>query len=344
MLLRRVSRQAFTLLDFLMILMVIAILLALLLPAINAAREAARQSQCQNNLKQLTLGVSDARKRAGPYADGGWGAAGLAIVISASVSLSPVDGCTTHCPSWNLPHFMIWARKSPPPGEKMRSSEIGQSRRRSPYCTAHAAAALAFRGSIPGRSSTRACPRSRIAATTRPTRRRLHQPRRSVSPHWQSLRRAAIPAGHFGRRRRQGLRDQSANAKATFKAVADAANGVIFAAAMIGFRDITTARPTPTAGREVRQSDYYATGEDPATTPPRWLGDNQNVSRWTFLPPLEDTAGYLAPWQFGSVHPRGVQNGLCDGSVRQIDYTIDPDSTTPSESQGQQTRAVDILQ
>src|SRR3712207_8299745 len=49
------QRPAFTLVELLVVIAIIAILIALLLPAIQAAREAARRSQCQNNLKNLTL-------------------------------------------------------------------------------------------------------------------------------------------------------------------------------------------------------------------------------------------------------------------------------------------------
>jgi prepilin-type N-terminal cleavage/methylation domain-containing protein/prepilin-type processing-associated H-X9-DG protein len=64
-------QHGFTLVELLVVIAIIGVLVALLLPAIQAAREAARRTQCNNNLRQIGIGMQNHLGALGSFPTGG---------------------------------------------------------------------------------------------------------------------------------------------------------------------------------------------------------------------------------------------------------------------------------
>ncbi len=318
-----------TLIEVLVVVAIFAVLAALLVAAVQTAREDARQQQCRNNLKQLVLACLNHETVTKRFPTGGWGFA------------------WTGDPDWGFGQTQPggWLYNTGPFAESQSWHDLGAGQANvaaknaanlerledvvySLWCcpTRRRCATLPWRNpwGIVNAGVPKTVERTDYAANGGDYYTSAGAPK---APLWESAPPgieagpASLAEGGVG-----GSKGRIARAEKTFANVARAATGMIYCGSLIRLADVTNgAETTYLLGEKAIDADYYTTGQDLGDRFAALVGDCPDVSRWTFLPPVPDLAGYCSPWRFGSAHPAGFNMGFCNGAVKLTSFAIDPD-------------------
>lgn len=305
----RPRRLGFTLVELLVVIAIIGVLVALLLPAVQAAREAARRMQCHNHLKQMALAALIHEERQGYLPTGGWGWMWTG---------DPDRGLGANQPAgWNyslLPYI-----------EQQAVYELGADGDPATITTKQRDGAL-VRDQTP--IAVFACPSRRANKI---------YPRPKGMTYTNGL-----------RVDKAGILDYAANAGDTQPlwqsgpgSINDVVNntfnfgttqnntGISYARSEITIGNIVDGTTnTYMLGERSLMPEDYASGNNTADDFGMYEGCAHDTYRWCYpdtnYVPSQDRPGVNRYSAFGGPHAGGCGFALCDGSVRSINFSIDP--------------------
>jgi prepilin-type N-terminal cleavage/methylation domain-containing protein len=303
------SSGAFTLVELLVVITIIGILIALLLPAVQSAREAARRSQCSNNLKQLGLAALSHMEKHGYYPSGGWGYCWVG---------DPDRGYGRRQPGG-------WIYNVLPYMEQEALHQLGSGK-------ADAAK----------KTDASTVIKTPLTMLNCPTRRQsLVYPYKGGQPvNADSMQigaktdyAACCGSDPWFETGGPALSDLPAIDAGTYNWPITKLNGVCYQASEVQPAHVLDGTSnTILAGEKYVNADQYITGADGGDNETMYSGPNVDTLRSTcYNPsasmvrvPKQDRPGLARLWEYGSAHPAACGFVFCDGSVRQISYSVDP--------------------
>jgi prepilin-type N-terminal cleavage/methylation domain-containing protein len=301
-------RPGFTLIELLVVIAIIAILIALLVPAVQKVREAAARTQCINNLKNIGLALHMNHDQMKAFPSGGWGWYWVGV---------PSRGTGPDQPGGWLYNILPYVEQGNI--AQMGSSQTGAALQATMLDVLSRPLAL-FNcpsrrngGPYPGGGTYHIADSNGNTFNINPT---------------------SLARTDYGANAGSQQGDESG---AGPNNIADAYNGnygwpstaafdgIIYIKSAVKIPQISRGTSnTYLVGEKYLNSLSYTNGADSGDNEAMYVGMDNDVYRCSFSPPLRDTAGLADTYRFGSAHPTAFNMLYCDGTVRTIEYGIDP--------------------
>ncbi len=311
------DRGAFTLVELLVVITIIGILVALLLPAVQVARESSRRAACQNNLKQLGLGILQHESALAYFPSGGWGFAWAG---------DPNLGSGVEQPGG-------WWFSVLPYIDQGALYQLGAGQ---------------ASGSSSQINATTAVVETPLPIFNCPTR-RISKIRPAGGCNNCSANTGA-KSDYVGNGGDNNMVDATQwtqpgsytqGQTASFWVGMPPNSGVCLQHTALSAATVRDGLSnTYLLGEKYLQPELYETGNDLGDNESMYTGLNWDTFRtagkqtgvstattnFVYTPPLPDTPGVNDYWCFGSAHLAAFSMAFCDGSVRSINYAISPET------------------
>jgi len=294
------NRNGFSLVELLVVIAIIGILISLLLPAVQAAREAARRTQCQNNLKQVSLGMAVHHDQQKHFPTNGW---------NTLWTGDPDRGFGERQPGG-------WLFNVLPFIEQTALHDLGKG-------LSGTARNQAFAERLATPITMFYCParrRVRVLFTQFTYHNATHVDRVAKNDYAANGGDTFFPTD-LGPSSLQTADREGYNWPSTANQ-----NGITYFRSLVRIADILDGTSnTYLVGEKYLQPDDYEGGADPGNNETAFCGHAVDIARWTGpgTQPLQDRPGLSQPNCFGSPHSASFAMAMCDGSVRWISYVID---------------------
>lgn len=303
---------AFTIVELLVVVAILALLLTLLLPAVQAARESARRGRCSNNLKQLATAAEAHKSLIGHFPTGGWDKDSLSLAGNGNDWRQPRGWCFTILPFLEQVTIFesiqsgVLDTVTPVPVlacPSRRSSALGPG---GVVMTDYAANRGAWASPAPAATTTR----NRVTVFGANVGGVAGTPDTFTAANWQTV-------------------AQTLNASQFVLSGTGPAptGGVVFAGSALSPASINDGSSnTYFAAEKYVPRPAYASGWTPGFSLPAYVGDSSDTLRGGHRPPESDSAVWSAQLEgaFGGPHPGIFVAALCDGSIRALNFDIDP--------------------